>query len=120
MNEPYLKTVRVYKVILSTKTEIKLDAEEIQSVFDAIQRGGLAKVKQGVINPSYIAAIIEDEERKLEFLRQAGDVERHNEQDTRYSGGKNQKQLKGLVPLGDIFEGYPLRAIGAPKKDGNV
>lgn len=104
---------KCYKVILSTKTEVKCDKNEIQRVIEGIGTGGIIKLKQGLINPSFIVAVVEDEERRIEFSEKVYSVDRSNRQDLEYHGGKNQRELpQGLTPLKDIFAGTQLKALG--------
>lgn len=97
---------RCYKVILSTKTEVKCDKTEIQRVIEGIGTGGIIKLKQGLINPSFIVAVVEDEERRIEFADSVYSIDKSNRQDLEYHGGNNQRELpSGLKPLKDIFAG---------------
>ena len=84
---------RAYKAILSTKHEVKLDPDEIEVVQAAIQRGLPAQVRAGIINPSYLVAIVEDRERRNLFI-----------EDTKYD---ELKRLKGMAPIKDIFSEQP-------------
>lgn len=102
---------KAYKVILSTKTEVKCDQSEVQRVIEGIGTGGIIKLKQGLINPSFIVAVVEDEERLKDFREKVWDADRHNHQDREYHGGKNQRQLpSGIKSLSDIFSGTQLKA----------
>lgn len=105
-----LETNKCFKIILSTKTEVRCDKEEIKRVIAGIKDGGIIKLKQGLINPSFIVAVIEDEERRLQFVEQVNDIQRHNGQDYEYHGGKNQRQLpSGMKPLKNILAGIDLK-----------
>lgn len=79
---------RAYKAVLSTKHEVKIDEDEIDLVIQAVADGQLIRVRQGVINPSYLATIIEDTERRDRFLE---DTKHHPE-----------RRKGGLTPLRDI------------------
>lgn len=105
-----LETNKCFKIILSTKTEVRCDKEEIKRVIAGIKDGGIIKLKQGLINPSFIVAVIEDEERRLQFIEQVNDIQRHNRQDNEYHGGRGQRQLpSGMKPLKNILAGIELR-----------
>lgn len=105
-----LETNKCFKIILSTKTEVRCDKEEIKRVIAGIKDGGIIKLKQGLINPSFIVAVIEDEERRLQFVEQVNDIQRHNGQDSEYHNGKNQRQLpSGMKPLKNILAGIDLK-----------
>lgn len=99
-----ITTTRSYKVILSTKSEIRVDADELNIIMAAAHRGALIRAKQGIINPAYIVAIVEDTERKAKFL-----------EDTRYPQD-TERRIKGLEPLKDIFENVPKLGQAAPKQ----
>lgn len=118
-----LEKEKCYKVILSTKTEVRCDKSEIHRVIEGIKDGGIIKLKQGLINPSFIVAVVEDEERTMKFVEQINDIARHNEQDRTYHGGNYQKRLpSGMKSLKDIFAGTPLKALAPAHKsltDGN-
>jgi len=101
-----------YKIILSTKTEVKCDKEEIKKVIEGIKDGGIIRLKQGLVNPSFIVAIVSDEERRLKFVEEVNDIQNHNRQDSEYHGGRNPRQLpSGMKPLKDILAGVQLKAL---------
>jgi len=53
-----------YQVILSnTKKTITIREDELEMVLDGIHRKMSVIVREGIFNPSYYVAIIEDEER---------------------------------------------------------
>ena len=79
----------VYIVELSTKTKIKIDPSEVESVMRGINEGKMVRVRQGIINPSYVVGIYEDTERRIEFL-----------ENTKHELGR---RAKGMEPLKDIF-----------------
>lgn len=93
------------KVILSTKNEIQIDPDEVAAVIEAISTGGIARVRQGIINPSYVVAVVEDVARKKYFL-----------EDTRHD---KEKRDKGMRSLENIFSDQKL--LGKPKQnDKNI
>lgn len=113
-----LKREQCFKVILSTKTEVQCDRDEIQRVIEGIKTGSIIKLKQGLINPSFIVAIVEDEKRRMEFVEQVNTITRHNHQDAEYHGGKDQRALpSGIKSLNDIFASSQLRSL--PKAPEN-
>ncbi len=83
-----------YLCELSTKTEIALDPSELDSVLKAIATGGMARVRQGIINPSYVVCIREDKHRRELFV-----------EDTKYDEGKRSQ---GMRQLKDIFADRPM------------
>jgi len=51
--------MRFYKVYLSvSKVDIELDQEDFEKLSQNIQSGNLIKVKQAIINPSFVVAIV--------------------------------------------------------------
>lgn len=78
-----------YKVVLSTKTEIPFDQDELVKVMQAISSGISVMLRKGLFNPSYYAAVIEDEKRRFDFL-----------EDTKYDP---QARERGMRKLEDIF-----------------
>lgn len=91
---------RSYKAILSTKHEVKIDPNEIEDVLRGAGNGNLIQVRQGLINPSYLVAIVEDKERKDLFL-----------EDTKYDGSRRSG---GMKPLQDILS-KSAPALPAPR-----
>lgn len=89
---------RVYKVVLSTKDQVKVDPFELEAIMAAMGSGSLVRVKQGIINPSYVVAVIEDEERRAKFL-----------EDTKYPQD-SERRAQGMEPLADIFKELPKLA----------
>lgn len=79
-----------YKIVMMNKNTIKIEAEEIPKVLQAIQTRIACMVKQGIFNPATYSEVVEDKDR--ETIR-ATDVSGH------YTGETN------LKPLEDIFEG---------------
>jgi len=79
----------VFKVVLSTKHEIPLDPSEVSAVMRSIEKGAVIRVKQGIINPSYLVAIVEDKERAQSWF-----------EDQKYDP---VARGEGIKPLKDIF-----------------
>lgn len=101
-----------FKVILSTKTEVKCDKDEIKKVIEGIKDGGIIRLRQGLINPSFIVAVVSDEERRLKFVEEVNSIQDHNRQDSEYHGGRNQRRLpSGMKPIKDILAGVQLKAL---------
>lgn len=100
--EPKEIIKRVFVVELSTKTRVKIDPTEIDAVLQGIAEGKLVKVKQGVINPSFIVGIVEDTERRVEFL-----------EDTKYD---TERRGNGIKPLVDIFPNVKRNQLPSPMR----
>lgn len=85
------------KIILSNKSEIKIDDDELPTVIEGIQRGRPIKVRQGIFNPSFFVSIVPDRDRIEEFLSPS-----------------NNRQPLPL--LNNVFEGIPLQLEDAKKR----
>lgn len=82
-----------YIIQLSNKAEVQIDADELNVVIQGIKNGGMIRVKQGLVNPSFIVTIVVDQKRINNFL-----------DDTKYDDEVSQERRKqGLEPLKDIF-----------------
>ncbi len=69
--------MKFYKVILSaSKTEVIIDQEDFDKITSLISTGQLIKVKQGIINPSFIVAIVPHEMKAKEIVKGYVDKER--------------------------------------------
>lgn len=107
-----LQRTKCYKVVLSTKVEVRCDQSELHRVVHGIKTSQIIKLKQGLINPSFIVAVLSDEERRLKFVDEVHSIEQHNSQDREYHGGNGQRRLpSGMKSLRDIFAGTPLKAL---------
>ena len=67
-----------YIVKLSNKAEIPIDEDEVQRVVEGLKSGTLVKVRQGIFNPSFFVAVVEDETRKPIHHYFEGQIERPN------------------------------------------
>ena len=64
-----------YKVIMSSlKDGITIREDELSKVLKGINEGGVIIVREGVINPSFLVAIVEDKDR----MRSLAESERMN------------------------------------------
>jgi len=93
---------------MSKGNPIQIDGDEVEKVLRAISNGSVAKVRQGIINPSFFVNIVLDEDRTREFRRAVNDAIEHNRRDLSYNGGNHQKAIPTARPLKDIFEGVTL------------
>lgn len=80
-----------FKAVLSTKHEVKLDPGEIEAVVQAVEKGMVVRVRQGIINPSYLVAVVEDTTREVQYA----------------SGVRDPSKMLGIRPLRDIFADKP-------------
>lgn len=87
-----------YKAVMSRGDDIPLDPSEVELVTRGVQAGQIVRVKQGLINPSYLISIVQDKERIDRFF-----------EDTRHD---TAKRSGGMLPLRDIFADQPLRIAG--------
>ncbi len=58
----------MYLIILSNNTKISIDADELPGVYAAIGTRNLVRVRQGIFNPAYLVAVVEDSERRKNHL----------------------------------------------------
>lgn len=98
-NEPKVKEIlmRGFKAVMSTGDDVQIEQDEIDTVIAAAAAGRLIRVRQGIINPSYLVSITEDKRRELRYT----------------PGFRSEQQCLGLAPLKDIFSKRP--ALGPPK-----
>lgn len=101
-------TIQAFMVIMSKGKPIQIDGDEVDRVLRAIQNGTVAKVRQGVINPSFFVNIVRDDDRTRAFNEEVNRVLESNRQDRDYNEGKNQRAIPTAKPLKDIFEGVTL------------
>ena len=93
-----------YLVQLSNKTEVQADIEELKLITDGIKTGSPIKLKRGIINPSFIVAIVPDMERwKTRFDDIMGGISSEE-----YKLEHDKRHAKGCTPLKDIFANSPL------------
>ena len=89
----------MYKIILSTKHEICIDADEYDRVVEAIKKGSITRVRQGIFNPSFCVAVVRDNERYEKW-----------QDDQKYSN-----KLVLPIPLKDIFKDV-VHKLSLPEK----
>lgn len=86
-----------YKAVMSTGSDIPLDPDELEVVMRGAAQGALIRIKQGVINPSFLVSITEDKERRDKFL-----------DDTKHEPGK---RALGMQSLKDIFSTQEIKML---------
>lgn len=85
--------IQAYIVKLSNNAEVPIDADEVEKVLSGVSRGSMVRVRQGLVNPSFIVAIVPDKKRISAFL-----------EDTKYPDEETkERRHAGLLPLEDIF-----------------
>ncbi len=104
--------IKAYVAKMSNGVEVKIDPDEIGKVYEAIKSNNFARVKQGIINPSFLVAIIYDEERIRRVMEIEAEIINHNRMaDQGVYGYK--KEFKGMQSLKDIFADMPqMKKIG--------
>ncbi len=107
--ESLLERSKCYEVVLSTKDRLKCDADELWRVLEAIKSGQPAKLKQGLFNPSFYVAIVEDERRYADFKDKVFGVLKGNRQALDYQNGNGLQRLPSFKSLKDIFAGTNLK-----------
>lgn len=76
-----------YKAIMSSGDAIRIEHDEIDRLMKAAGAGTFVRVRQGVINPSFLVSIVVDKTRDMRYE----------------SGPRNEAKALGLMPLRDIF-----------------
>lgn len=61
--------MKFYKIILNTKQFIEIDEDDFEKIKKEMGSGNLIKVKQGIVNPSYIVAILPIEKDKEKIVK---------------------------------------------------
>ena len=82
---------KAYKAVLSRGDDIQLDPNEIETVLQGASKGQFIRVRQGIINPSYLVSIVEDKERREKWIEHI-----------KYDGPEARTQ--GMKSLKDIFK----------------
>lgn len=108
--------VNAYLVIQSRGNPLKIDADELPRITNAMSGGKSVRVRQGIFNPSFYVQITEDYERIRDFNANWNSIAEHNKRDRDYNDGKHQRPLPEFKPLPDIFEGVPLQLDNGTKK----
>lgn len=62
-----------YKIIMMSKHEIPIEAEEVKKVLRGIAEGSPVVLKQGIFNPSAYSCIIEDNTR-MSKIRETNEI----------------------------------------------
>jgi len=89
---------RAYKIVMMSKHEIKIDADELPKVLKAIANNSPVILKQGILNPNSYSHIIEDTKREY--------TEKETNESGHYTGGIIIHSEK----LADIFAGVEALA----------
>ena len=87
-----------YLIKLSNKTDIQIDEDEVEIVLQGITTGKAVKVRQGIFNPSFYIAIIEDLERVGKYQEALNSWER--------TVNRIEENKPRLGELKDIFNDY--------------
>jgi len=105
-----------YIAKLSGGVDIKIDPDEIDKVDRAIASGNFARIRQGLLNPSFLIGIIIDEERfkwAKEFEEGIIEHNRVNSQPGDFEDQYGKKfhlerkkliEFKGIPSLNNIFD----------------
>ena len=87
-----LTMTKAYKIILSNNISIAIDEDEVSKAIECISTGSVGKMRQGIFNPSFLVAIVLDQERLKEY----------HEKNPTYNFGE-QIEVKPIGNLPDIF-----------------
>ena len=85
--------MKKYKIILSNNVEIRIDEDELSAAMNAVSSGSIGKMRQGIFNPSFLVAIVLDQERIKEYL----------EKNPTHNFGE-PVEVKAIGNLPDIFD----------------
>lgn len=96
---------KAYKIQLSRGADIQVDQEEVEKVINGMTSGALIALKQGIVNPSYIVAVVEDGERVKMWM-----------EDTKYD---SDERKEGMQSIGNIFENSPIGKLLEERKQIN-
>jgi hypothetical protein len=91
---------RGFKAVMSKGDDVRLDPDEVAVVMHAAETGQNVRVKQGLINPSYLVSIVEDRERRIAFI-----------EDTRHD---DKRRGLGMEPLKNLLEARPDKPALGP------
>lgn len=86
--------INKYKILLSNDVEIKIDEDELNAAMMAVNTGSIGKMRQGIFNPSFLVAIVLDQDRIKEYY----------DKNPSYNFGE-QIEVKPIKNLPDIFSG---------------
>ena len=106
---------RAYIVRMNIKNgDLKIDEDELAKVVQGIKSGQPVLVRQGLFNPSYYVAIVEDVDRLKGYYEEINRIKAQNDSNKRY-GFNNGEQLAlpSFTPLRDIFAGVNLLNSGS-------
>lgn len=90
-----------FKATMSKGDDIKIEQDEVDAVIAAVAAGRIVRVRQGIINPSYLISITEDKQRELRYT----------------PGFRHEQRCLGMTPLKDIFQ-KELPKLAAPSGGG--
>lgn len=101
-----------YEVVLSTKERIECEPDELQRVIAGIKAGSMIKLKQGLVNPSFIVTIVRNETHANQIHREIYEVLKNNRQALEYTphNPSTFRDLPTFRPIKDIFENIQLTA----------
>lgn len=108
--------LQAYIIKMSAGIDLRIDFDELEKVVSGLKTGNSVKCRQGIFNPSFYVAIVEDRKRIENELDKIRDVETHN----RYLDPKDKPRIyKGMEKLRDIFaasEKYNEFQLPEPEK----
>lgn len=89
-----MKNMRPMIVQLSNKQEVKITSDELESISEGINTGSMIKLRQGIVNPSFIVSVVPDLEVWNEHLNglYPGDLDHEGKQKER------QRRIEEGVP----------------------
>jgi len=100
---------RCYLVELSSRRSVQIDESEIAKVKESLSSGQFVKVKQGIINPSFVVDITLDTKRMSDFRTELDRIEQHNKFNSMYNDSNYQRQYPEFRQLKDVFADVNMR-----------
>lgn len=95
---------RPYIVQLSNKTDVQIDSDELEKITEGIRTASPIRLKKGIINPSFIIAVIPDRKRWEDHMSMIPGIQGSEE----WEAERSNRRAKGCTPLHDIFCDTPL------------
>lgn len=93
-------------VVKTSNGEIKVDGTEIPKIIEGITSGSIIILKQGILNPSFLVAVIPDEQRVSDIKKMIESIDKQNKLVGMRAGDVEIKKLEykeDLILLPDLF-----------------
>jgi len=92
-------SLKPYLVQLSNKQTIKITSDELEAITSGVKSGSMIRLRQGIINPSFIVAVVADTDAWNDHLGQVTGINGSDEWEA-----KRKKLAEiGVRPQKDVF-----------------